>query len=226
MDKKIALLSKCNIFRGINEDEINSILKEISFRFISYKKDETIAIEESECNGIGIVLKGNIEVQKSFPSGKIITLNTFKEGNIFGEAIVFSEKHVYPATIVSVDNAEIMFINKNDIIRLCRLNDKFLNNFMTILSDRILMLNNRIKNLSYGTIRQKVANLILEEYKKQKSVYIEFPYTRKKMAEILDIPRPSLSRELVNMKKECIIDFDKNFIKILKIKLLEEYLFN
>lgn len=226
MDKKIALLSKCNIFRGINEDEINSILKEISFRFISYKKDETIAIEESECNGIGIVLKGNIEVQKSFPSGKIITLNTFKEGNIFGEAIVFSEKHVYPATIVSVDNAEIMFINKNDIIRLCRLNDKFLNNFMTILSDRILMLNNRIKNLSYGTIRQKVANLILEEYKKQKSVYIEFPYTRKKMAEILDIPRPSLSRELINMKKECLIDFDKNSIKILKIKLLEECLFN
>lgn len=116
-------------------------------------------------------IKKCIVKQKSFQSSKAVTLNTFKVGNIFGEAIAFSEKHVYPATIVSVDNVKIMFINKNDIIRLCRLNDKFLNNFMTILSDKILMLNNRIKNLSYETIKQKVANLILEEYKKQKSVY-------------------------------------------------------
>ncbi len=46
------------------------------------------------------------------------------------------------------------------------------------------------------------------------------------MAELLNVPRPSLSRELSHMKAEGgIIDFDKNTIKILDIQLLEESLF-
>ncbi len=44
------------------------------------------------------------------------------------------------------------------------------------------------------------------------------------MAELLNIPRPSLSRELVNMKEEGIIDFYKNKIKILDLKKLEDSL--
>ena len=46
------------------------------------------------------------------------------------------------------------------------------------------------------------------------------------MGELLNVPRPSLSRELTNMKNEGIIDFDRNTIKILKLDLLEEALWD
>ena len=192
----------------------------------TYKKDEIIALEESKCTNLGMILEGKIEVQKIFPSGKVIALNNFSEGNIFGEALIFSEKNVYPSTIVSTDDTKIMFVQKNDIIKLCSRNDKFLNNFMTVLSDRILMLSGKIRNLSYETIRKKIANILLEEYKKQKTVFLTLPYSRKKMAEILNVQRPSLSRELINMKEEGIIDFDRNVIKILDVNLLEKCMFD
>lgn len=86
------------------------------------------------------------------------------------------------------------------------------------------MLNNRITNLSYDTLRKKITNILLLEYNRQKSPYLTLPYSRKKMAELLNIPRPSLSRELVNMKEEGIIDFYKNKIKILDLKKLEDSL--
>jgi CRP-like cAMP-binding protein len=86
------------------------------------------------------------------------------------------------------------------------------------------MLNNRITNLSQDTIRKKISNFLLFEYQKQNSTYLTIPLTRKKMAELLNVPRPSLSRELINMKDEGIICFDKNIIKILRMDLLEDCL--
>ena len=84
------------------------------------------------------------------------------------------------------------------------------------------MLNKKIKSLSYQTIRQKVLNYILEEYKKQRSDIIKLPLSKKKIAEQLGIPRPSLSRELICMKDEGLIEIDKDKIKIIDFARFEE----
>ncbi len=61
-----------------------------------------------------------------------------------------------------------MFIKKEDIIKLSMLNSKVLTNFVSILSQRILMLNNRIANLSQDTIRKKYQVIFYTNIKKQK----------------------------------------------------------
>lgn len=104
------------------------------------------------------------------------------------------------------------------------LDSRIINNFVGVLSNRILMLNERITTLSYDTIRKKIIDILLFEYKKQHSFNIILPYSRKKMAEILNIPRPSLSRELSNMKEEKLIDFYRNRFKILDLESLEDEL--
>ena len=222
MEKYIDELVKCVLFKGVDKDEIINILNRISYKIIGYKKGQVIAIEGEDCNSLGIILKGRIEIQKIFPSGQATTINTFKAGNIFGESLVFSHRHTYPATITAMEDAEIMFIRKEDIVKLCMLNAEILTNFVTVLSRRILMLNERLSNLLQDTIRKKIASFLLSEYRKQKSTTILLPYTRKKMAELLNVPRPSLSRELIKMKEEGLLDFNKNEIYILDIDLLEE----
>ena len=225
MEKYIEQLLKCVLFKDVKKEELINILEKIPCKVMNYNKDEIIAIEDEDCNSLGIILKGKIEIQKVFPSGQVMTINIFKEGNIFGESLVFSNKHTWPATITAIEYAMIMYIEKTDIIKLSMLNSKILTNFVSVLSNRILMLNNRITNLSQDSIRKKVSNFLLLEYKKQKTTLLTTAYTRKKMAELLNIPRPSLSRELSSMREEGIIDFDKNTIEILKIDLLETSLF-
>lgn len=224
MENYIDSLMKCVLFRNMIGIEISNILRNVPNDIKSYNAEDVIAIEGESCDSVGIILNGNIEIHKSFASGKLVTINHFEAGNIFGEALVFSGKHQYPATIISSDTSKIMFISRNDIIKLMTLDTRILNNFMGVLSNRILMLNQRLTNLTFDTLRKKVANIILIEYNKQDSIYITLPYSRKKMAEMLNIPRPSLSRELVKMKEEGLIDFYKNKIKILNIKALEESL--
>ncbi len=215
-------LTKCTLFHSLNSDEIKTLLSSLKYTIKHYDKDEIIAIEGDDCNSLGIIIKGNIEIHKSFASGKVVTINHFEEGNIFGEALVFSGNHSYPATLLSTNSTEIMFISREDIVLMMSVNKIVLHNFMGVLSNRILMLNERLTNLSFDTVRKKITNILLLEYARQKSSNLTLPYSRKKMAELLNIPRPSLSRELINMKEEGLIDFYKNKFKILNLKCLKE----
>lgn len=224
MEKYVNSLSKTILFKNIDTDEINDLVSELPYNILKYKKKDIIAIEGDNCTSLGIILSGTIEIHKPFPSGKVVTINTFSEGNVFGEALVFSQKHTYPATVISSSNSEILFIDKFHIIKLMKSDERILNNFVSVLSNRILMLNDRITNLSYDTIRKKISNIILSEYKKQNNDYLTLPFCRKKMAELLNIPRPSLSRELMKMKNDGIIDYHKNKLKILDLESLEECL--
>lgn len=224
MKEYINSLDKCVLFKSIKKEDILKILEDIPYSVSSYSKNEIIALEHSNCSSLGIILQGNIEIHKSFVSGQVVTINNFGTGNIFGEALVFSDKHTYPATIVSSNDSKIMYIKREDIVKMMNLDSRIIDNFMGVLSNRILMLNERITNLSYDTIRKKIINILLNEYKRQRSFRLILPYSRKKMAQILNIPRPSLSRELANMKEDSLIDYYKNRFEILDLEGLENEL--
>ena len=224
MDLYIDSLIKCVLFKGMDGKDIDKIFEFIPRNIKSYNGGDIIAIEGDSCDNVGIIIKGDIEIHKSFASGKIVTINHFDLGNIFGEALVFSGEHKYPANIISTSESMVMFLYRNDIIKLMTLDTRVLNNFMGVLSNRILMLNQRLTNLSFDTLRKKIANILILEYNKQKTYSLTLPYSRRKMAEMLNIPRPSLSRELVKMKAEGLIDFYKKEIKILDLKALEDTL--
>ena len=53
---------------------------------------------------------------------------------------------------------------------------------------------------------------------------IKLKMTKEKIAESLGITRPSLSRELINMKNEGLIDYSRNHIKILDLEEIENAL--
>ena len=63
----------------------------------------------------------------------------------------------------------------------------------------------------------------MEEYKKQGSNVIKVPLSRKEMAEHMGIQRPSLSRELIKMREEGIIEFDKKTITIKDMGRLSKF---
>lgn len=218
-------LKNCTLFKNFTDEEAEKILLSINYKVTNFKKGEIIAFEDDPISSIGIILEGSIEVQKNYPSGKIVTINRMQKGNIFGEAIIFSNRKTYPSTIASSTDSKVLYLNQDDIIKLCSSNKTFLHNFMKVLSNRILNLSNILRTLSYQTIRQKIASFLLDEYKKQKSLVIKVTSSRQEMADQFGTTRPSLSRELINMKEDELIDYDKKTITILDIDALEETLF-
>ncbi|MFA6940776.1 MAG: Crp/Fnr family transcriptional regulator [Clostridiaceae bacterium] len=212
------------LFKGLNEEKISEEISRINYTIREYSKDEIIALEDSPCKSVAIVLEGEIELQKIYASGKVFILRKLQESEVFGEVVVFSNRNTYPATIVSSTSSKIVFLSKEGILKLCRIDEEFLNNFMKLMSSKILTLNSKLKEMSFKNIREKIANFILEEYKSQNSLKIKLKDSKKNIALNLGILRPSLSRELIKMREEGIINFDSNYIYILDLDRIYQIL--
>lgn len=220
----LPILVKCALFSQFTEAEVSEILKQSTTRKVWYEKNQLIAIEDEHCSSIGIVLIGKIEIKNIYATGKVVTITTLNQGSIFGEAMVFSNIANYPATIFAAQKTHILFISRDELLDMCSSNSKFLSNLLGLLSNKIFILNGRIKSLSYQTIRQKLISFIIEEQRKNNNTTFRMQYSRKQMAEILGIPRPSLSREMANMKKEGIIEYCKNEFTIIDMEKLESFM--
>lgn len=216
----------CNmLFKDVDKDLLKDIISKYKYIRKSYKKNEIIACEGDRCDSLGLIISGSVDIARILPSGKSIMLKKLNEKSVFGEAIIFSKKNEYPATITAAEDCIIINIKKEEILRLCSNEKQFLQNFMCMLSDKILMLNQKIKNISFNTVRHKVVNYIIEMREKQDNNNIKLKSTKEEIAEEIGIPRPSLSRELINLRKEELIEFDRNNIFIKDFNRLEELLF-
>lgn len=207
------------MFYDMKPEEILNLFKDIDYTIKTFSAKEIIALEGDECKYIGIILKGTLDIKRML-SNKVVKMTSVGPGQLFGEVIVFSDVNKYPATVISSSKSEILFISKENFIKFCYTHANFLEMFLKDLSNKILILNKSIERLSYNSIRQKISNYILDEYQKQGSKFINISMTKQKLAETLGVPRPSLSRELINMKELNIIDYSKDTIKILDLEAL------
>lgn len=225
MDALMTALTKCILFKNLNETNINFLLRAVEYQLETYQKSQTLAIEGDPCDRIGVVISGKIELQNICPSGKIMTLTQLESGMVFGEAILFSGNHTYPITITAASKSEILFFKKKDVMHMLTHHPQVLENYLSLLSNRLFMLNGKVKTLSLETLRQKLCDFILKEYKKQKKLTLDIKMNRKEMSEHLSVQRPSLSREMINMQDEGLIEFDKHSITILDLESIEMLLF-
>ena len=165
-----------------------------------------------------------MEIQKTYPAGKMIVINQISVGGVFGEVAIFSSKKTFPSTVVASLDSKVMFLNKINILQICFQNKKFLTNLLHLLSEKILILDHKLHFLSGETIRQKLCLYLIECYQTQNKLTIQLDISKRKMAEQFGVTRPSLSRELIQMKKEGLIDYVSNQIIIKSLQALESYL--
>ncbi|MBE6050646.1 MAG: Crp/Fnr family transcriptional regulator [Clostridium sp.] len=221
----IEKLLKNQLFKNMKIEEVEAISEKIRFYKTIYKKGDIIAHEEDECTSIGLILEGSVQIERIYSNGNGIILQTLRKGNVFGEALVFSSFRSYPATVVAAENCEIVFIKRSEMLNLCLSEERILENFTALLSDKIFMLNAKVKSISFKSLKERVINFIIEKSREQNSLNIKLKGSKEAIAQYLGMPRPSFSRELIKLRDEGIISFDRNSIKILDFELLEGKLF-
>lgn len=226
-EKWINELIKVELFNNIEKQELSTILNCIKPAIKTYKKKEIIAFEKDEMIGIGVVLEGEILISKENQDGDRMILAQAKKGQLFGEIAAFSIKK-WPATIFANTNCTVLFFPTEKIVGLCNKmcdgHKVLIMNMLQIVSKKALMLNKKVEILSLKSIRKKLSTYLLDQRNTTQSDNFQIPLNRNELAEYLLVTRPSLSRELANMKSEGIIEFNKNKFEILDLSRLKECL--
>lgn len=217
-------LCKCLFFRNKSAGEISGLLFQIRTSVKKHGRGETIFMEGDPALMIGVVLSGAVEVRKIYPSGKSVILSRFGAGQTFGEAVVFSKNPIFVATVVSLEPSTVLYLAKEEILRLFALDIGIMALFMENLSGRLVLLTQKIEILSLGTLRQRVAAFLLRLAKKEGSSCFTLPYSRKVWAEHLGTARPSLSREICRMRDLGLLSFDGSEFTIKNMEAMENLL--
>jgi CRP-like cAMP-binding protein len=213
--KFIDELRKSDLFKKLSADELSAVIGNCGYYLKNYKKEVIIKEEGDRVKDLAIILHGSVTVSKTLPSGKKTVISVLTSGASFGEAILFSSEHSYPATVTSAGDSAVLYISKESLMQMLLASPDLMGSYLSLLSNRILLLNRKIEELSYKTNAEKTAGFLLREYIKTKNLMFSIPYSRNQLSDILGIPRPSLSRTLSRLKEEGIIDYHKNTFKIL-----------
>ncbi len=218
-------LKGIELFQGIDESELGKILTCSNPSIKQYKKKDIITMEHSKFTGIGIVLEGQAMITKDSVAGDRLIISRIKAGDIFGEVAAFVDNK-WLETVIAETHCQILFLSPDRIIgicpHMCTGHRILIQNTLRLVSKKAFVLHKKVEMLSLKTIRNKISTYLLEQYLLKKTPLFEIPLTRNELAEYLNIPRPSLSRELSNMQDEGIIEFHKNSFKILELEILKQ----
>ncbi|QZY53970.1 Crp/Fnr family transcriptional regulator [Crassaminicella profunda] len=221
----INILHKVKLFENIEVNELSKMLSCLRPNKVSYKKKEYITIAQNKFTGIGIIVEGEVIVTKENVAGDRVIIAKLNEGNIFGEIVAFSDKNEWPATVIAITDCTVLFLPTEKILgncpKMCIGHKLLIQNMLKIVSQKALNLNRKIEYLVMKSIRSKISNYLLEQYNRIGKNKFIIPLKRNELAEFLNVSRPSLSRELVKMKEEGMIDFYRSSFEIIDLEELK-----
>lgn len=208
------LISQSPIFRGISEEELSSLFGQIHYQVKSYQKNDAIVSGGDICDRLLIIQKGIVKAEMTDYSGKTIKIEDIEAPRPLATAFLFGKENRFPVTVSANNTVEIISIHKEEFVKMLQLNSLILNNYLNAISTRAQFLSEKLKFLSFKTIRQKIAHFLLEKAG-DRLLTIELQQSQEQLAEMFGVARPSLARALGEMIQEGLIETQRRSIKIL-----------
>ena len=214
MKKYINLLENSELFYGITETEIESMLKCLSANIRCCQKGDYV-FRRGECvNSAAMLLEGSIHIQKEDFWGNLSILSEISEGDVFGEvyACLGNEKILYNA--VAVKQSIVLFLDINRVLTMCPsacpFHGRLIRNLLSVMASKNKMLTQKLEHMSQRTTREKLLSYLSEQSLRAGSSAFDISFNRQQLADFLSVDRSAMSNELCKMRDEGILSFERN----------------
>lgn len=219
------ILCQSPIFRGISPEGLRELFSQIHYQVKSYQKNDLITIAGEICDRLLIIQEGSVKAEMNDYSGKTIKIEDMSAPWPLATAFLFGKENRFPVTVSATSEVEMVSIPKPEFVKLLQLNSLILNNYLNTISTRAQFLSQKLKFLSFKTIRQKIAHYLLEKAGDRLQT-VEVLQSQEQLAEMFGITRPSLARTLGEMVQEGLIETQRRYIKILDKDRMNQLLKN
>jgi transcriptional regulator, Crp/Fnr family len=209
----IEILKETVVFNGIDEKTIKNILEKNKYEIKKYSPNESIAFRGDEVRGLYIILKGTLTTEMLTEEGNVIKIEELVPSDVIASAFVFGKKNSFPVDLNAKDEAEILFIERKEFLKILFSKEKILENFLNEVSNKTQLLTSKIWNsFNNKTIKKKFCDYVK---KNQKNDLFSIQNLGA-LAEYFGVERPSLSRVLSDLvKDEKLERIGRNKYKIL-----------
>jgi len=216
-------LSKVSIFSGLTENELAFLAQRAVPRH--YAAGETVFGEGEPCSGLYVVESGQVRIFKSSASGREQVLSIDGPGSSIAELPVFDGGN-YPASVAAIGDATLLFVSKQDFQALCLAHPQVALKVLRVVGARLRRLVGIIEELSFTTVRHRLASFLLRLAQKEgkrtpEGVEITMPVSNQELASQIGTVRELVSRNLSRLQAEGMIKIDGRSVIVRNLKDLE-----
>jgi len=216
-----SILLEAPLFRNISLEEIREAMSAVPHRIKRYNTGTMIAQSGDKVNSMMIVIKGAIKGEMVDNAGRVIKIENIPAPGALASAFIFGSKNMFPVNVVALSETELLVIEKIDFLKLLKNNEKILINFLDMISDRSQFLSRKIKFLNFKTIKEKLAQYILQ-LAGDNETETKLNMTQNDLADFFGVARPSIGRALGELESEGLIYTKGRHIRILDKKRLSD----
>lgn len=206
-------LTKIALMQGLNEQEISLILNCLQAKIKKYEKGETIFQEGEKIEEIGIIFSGTVTVQRNDYWGNRSIVALLGEMDVFGETFACLNQSS-DVQVIAEESSEILFLQVNRVLTTCssscQFHNRLIRNLLGICAKKNYQMNVKVDILSQKTTREKLLTFLSRQAIYLGKQQFEIPFNRQQLADYLSVDRSAMTVELGKLKKEGIIDFQKN----------------
>ena len=215
----IKTLKETVVFNNIDEETIKNILEKTRYEIKNYSPNESIAFRGDEVKGLYIILKGTLITEMLTEEGNVIKIEELVPSDVIASAFIFGKKNSFPVDLAAKDEAEILYVERKEFLKLLFSQEKILENFLNEISNKTQLLTSKIWNsFNNKNIKKKFCDYV----KKNQKDNLFSIQNLGALAEFFGVERPSLSRVLSDLvKDEKLERIGRNKYKILDEEFFE-----
>lgn len=215
-------VKKVAIFSELDNEKIAKLNKLVKHR--KYKNGELIYMEEKIGKNIYIIESGLVKLYRSNQKGNQYILRLLKEGDFFGELVLFKDEKLN-SSAEAVGDCSICLLAKNELEKLIKSSPELSHKLLAAITSRLNKAENKLKSLALEDAKEKTMRLLLElaresGIKKDNGIIVDLPLSREGLANLIGTTQETLSRKLSELQQEGMISIQGQktvLIKIIKL---------
>jgi CRP-like cAMP-binding protein len=208
--------------KALNKDEVIKLAN--SKTTYTIKKGDSIFEEGEVTNGVFCVKDGVGKLSKLSANGKDQIVKLVKSGELLGQRSMISNE---PANLSAkaLDDMEVCFIPKTEIINFFNQNNQFSMNLMKTICDDLKESDNHTVSLAQKTVKSRLAETLLylhDTFGENKDNTLQIQLSRDELASMIGTATESCIRLLSDFNKLKVIELVGKKIILKNISALKK----
>lgn len=212
--KYLPVLQKCPLFRGIDPSELPALLTCLGAKTVTADRRETVLREGEPARFVGVVLEGGVQIQQEDYFGNRSILGLAGPGELFGESFACAGADSLPVSVTASRDSVLLLVDCRRVLspceKACGFHRSILSNLMQIMARKNLAFHQKLQITSRRTTREKLLAYLNLQAKLHGSAAFSIPFDRQELADYLGVDRSGLSAELSRLRREGILECQKN----------------
>lgn len=203
------LIKNASFFKGLNDEHHGELARICTLKKI--KKREYLFHEGETGKSMFLLIDGNVQLHKNTEDGREVVIRVVKPGEIFAEVVLF-EADCFPVSARAVTPVDVLVFPKDGIHRLLA-EEHFRSDFIAQLMMKQRYLTERIQELTTKDVEYRFFTFLRDQYGEKELIHT--PLSKKDIAAGIGTTPESLSRLILRLTEDEIIDWKGKEIRIL-----------